>query len=91
MDKKNQNDEILPFTIWDDLADSDVLIEYVRKFDDSIINTDIELKKKIFNSLYSYSNEVIPEVEQYFGEMFYSSLKIFLDRTEKWKKKNQKQ
>jgi len=88
---KNRNDEILPFTIWDDLADSDVLIDYLRKFDDSIINTDIELKKKIFNSLYSYSSEIIPEVEQHFGEMFYNSLKIFLDRSEKWKEKNQKQ
>jgi len=76
----NRNDEILPFTIWDNLADSDILIEYVRKFDDSIINTNLELKKKIFNSLYSHSSEVLPEVEQYFGEMFYNSLKIFLDK-----------
>jgi len=88
---ENQNDEILPITIWDELADSDVLIEYVRKFEDSVINNDIEVKKKIFNSLYSYSSEIIPELEQYFGEMFHNSLKVFLDRSEKWQKKNQKQ
>ena len=91
--KKKQNfenkKEIQPFTIWDELASSDVLIEYLRKFDDSIINTDVELKKRILFALYSYSNEIIPEVEQYFSEKFHNSLTIFLDRVEKWK--NQKQ
>ena len=85
-----QNDEILPLSIWDALADSDLLIEYVRKFDDSIINVDAGVRKKIFTSMYSYSKEIIPEVEQYFCEKFYISLKIFLDRTEK-KWKNQEQ
>ena len=84
------DEEILPFSIWDDLAYSDLLIEYVRKFDDSIINTDVELKKKIYTSMYSYSTEIIPEVEQYFSEKFYIALKKFLDRTEK-KWKNQEQ
>ena len=89
MDKKPNNDAILPHSIWDEMAESDVLIEYVRRFDNSIINTDIELKRKIFNSLYSHSSEVIPEAEEYFAEKYYNSLKVFLDRIEKWK--NQKQ
>jgi hypothetical protein len=86
--KRNIN-EILPVSMWDKMAESDVLIEYLRKFDDSIINTDVELRDKMINSLYSYSNEIIPEVEQYFAEQYYNSLKVFLDKIKEWK--NQKQ
>lgn len=72
--------EILPYTVWDEMAETDILIEYMRKYMDSGMSIDSKLKKSIFESLYSYSTEPIFEVEQYFAEKYYNSLTIFLER-----------
>jgi hypothetical protein len=73
-------DEIVPFRIWDEMAETDILIEYMRKFMDSNINTLPRLRSVIFDSLYNYSTEVLPEVEQYYEEKLYLCLKHFLDK-----------
>lgn len=71
-----------PFTIWDDLAQSNVLIEYVRRFNNSNINKLPELQETVLDSIYNYSTEVAVEVESFYCKKYYLSLKNFLEKTQ---------
>ena len=73
--------EIKPYSIWDTLAESDILIEYMRRFVNSNINNSPELRSDVYEALYNYSTEILPEVEQYYCEKLYLSMKYFLDRS----------
>ncbi|MDR0927008.1 MAG: hypothetical protein LBO69_04500 [Ignavibacteria bacterium] len=88
-DLLNEVKEILPLTIWDDLASSDILIEYLRKFTNSNINTNPDLRMNLLGSLYAYSTEIMPEVEEYYGEKYINVLTNFNQKVSKWQ--NQKQ
>ena len=79
-EKTKLKKEVKPYRVWDALAESDVLIEYMRKFVDSNINTLPELRSDAYESLYTYSTEILPEVEQYYCEKLHLKLKYFLDR-----------
>jgi len=69
-----------PYRVWDEMAETDILIEYMRKFVDSNINKLPELRSVVYDSLYEYSTEVLPEVEVYFEKKIYFSLKSFLNK-----------
>jgi hypothetical protein len=90
-DNINEIESSEPFTVWDDLAKSDVLIEYVHKFKDSNINNSPELNSTVLKSIYSYSNEVAVEVERFYCEKYYLCLKKFLDRIQKCREQIVKQ
>ena len=76
--KKANNIE--PFSIWDQMAETDILIEYLRRFVDSNINTSSDLYHSMMESLYSYSNEVIQEVELHYASKLYLTMKYFTDK-----------
>jgi len=80
----NENNIILkqniPYRVWDEMAETDILIEYMRKFVDNDINKLPDLRSATYESLYQYSTEVLPEVEVFYGKKLYSSLKLFLDK-----------
>jgi hypothetical protein len=79
-DKMNENIVLRPHTIWDELAESDVLIEYLRHFQDSDINTNIPLRDELYQALYEHSSEEIPEVELYISQRYNTVLQHFLDK-----------
>ena len=80
MKKNNNKDKIQkPFSVWDEMAETDILIEYMRRFVDSK-DTMPDIYASMMDSLYSYSTEFIPEVEQYYSEKLYTTLKYFLDK-----------
>jgi len=78
-------------TIWDDLAESGLLIDMMHEIllqsEDNEEKT--ERLKRIYTTLYLKSEEYVPEVEQYFAEMYINHLQHFLDRVQQCK--NQKQ
>ena len=77
---KKEKEEVKPFRVWDELAEMDILIEYMRRFVDSNINTSADLYPTMIEALYANSTEIIPEVEQYYGEKLHFSLNFFLDK-----------
>jgi 2-phosphoglycerate kinase len=86
MQKEYKNSNVIkekrPYRVWDEMAETDVLIEYMRKFVDSNINKLPDLRSTVYDSLYKYSPEVLPEVEIFYGKKLYLTLKTFLDKIE---------
>lgn len=88
---ENPLEHIEPFTIWDELAQTDILVDYMHKYEDSNINQSPELNATVLKSIYSYSTEPATEVEIFYGEKYYLCLKKFLDKTKKCREQIAKQ
>jgi hypothetical protein len=78
----NEIINISPATIWDELAEADLLVELIRKFKNKEDTVSAEMLKYLYASLYSYSTEIEPEVEEYFTKKYMKSIQFFLDKTE---------
>jgi len=69
-----------PYTIWDELAQIDLLRDYLEKYKDSNLNTDPDLHKHLLESLYRYSDSPIEEVELAFCIELHNNLHNFLEK-----------
>ena len=69
-----------PHTIWDQLAKTDLLLDYLLKYWDSNLNTNPELHSQLLESLYHYSSEPVEEIEHYFCLKYHNCLYNFLEK-----------
>jgi len=86
MSKTTDKIALEPKTIWDELANYSLLIDYMNNFLEDKTSSDPELKAKMFDSIYQHYDKVCPEAEIYFAEKYIDSIQYFLDKVEACRK-----
>jgi hypothetical protein len=74
-----------PVTHFEDLAEEGHLLEYLNEFLKERYNIDVPFRVEMFNLLLKYSKVPVPEIEEYYLKHLQTALKLFLERTAKWR------
>lgn len=69
----------LPETVWDELAEYDLLMEYIEEFLADKLETNTELKSIMYEAIYQNYKSVCPQAEIYYANKFIDSIQFFLD------------